>query len=219
MGVAGTGMAATTAREDMRRDLNLGNGPVLIFVGRLVAQKGVADLLRALAFLIADWPTASAVIVGDGPERAHLEACASELKIAERVRFAGNVDPARVPGYLAAADIFVAPAKAAPEGTAEGQGLAIIEAMLAGIPVVASRSGGVIDAVRQEETGLLVDEGAPAQIAAAVARLLRDRTLAKRLSTQARSMAAEAYSTDRAANAYAQLFAGVLAGTTKRSGP
>lgn len=200
-----------------------GDGPVLLFVGRLVAQKGVADLLQALAILSVDWPTACAVILGDGPERAHLEKRAKDLKIDERVRFVGNVDPVRVPGYLASADVFVAPAKATSEGAAEGQGLAIIEAMLAGLPVVASRSGGVVDAVRQEETGLLVDEDAPAQIAAAVARLLQDRSLAKRLSTQAQTMAAETYTADRTADAYSRLFADVFAGgltrPPKRSDP
>jgi len=196
-----------------------GDRPVLLFVGRLVAQKGVVDLLEALAILSTDWPTACAVIVGDGPERVYLEKRAKDLKIGERVRFAGSVDPVRVAEYLAAADVFVAPSKATSEGAAEGQGLAIIEAMLAGIPVVASRSGGVVDAVRPEETGLLVDEGAPAQIAVAVARLLRDRGLAERLSTQAQAMAAETYTTDRTADAYSRLFADVLARTPKRSGP
>ena len=207
MGVAAPESAPARSREDMRRELQLGDGPVLLFVGRLVAQKGVADLLQALAILAHDWPAASAIIVGDGPERPHLEARVAALKIDGRVRFVGPVDPARVPGYLAAADVFVAPSKATLDGTAEGQGLAVVEAMLAGLPVVASRSGGLVDAVRPEETGLLVDEEAPAQIAAAVARLLRDRDLARRLARQARAMAADTYAAERTADAFSRLFA------------
>jgi len=209
MGIVATGMLDTTTQSDMRRTLRLGSGPVLIFVGRLVPQKGVADLLHALAILSGEWPGACTVIVGDGPERLPLEARAKDLKIDKQVRFVGAVDPARVPEYLAAADVFVASARATREGAAEGQGLAIVEAMLAGIPVVASRSGGVVDAVRQEETGLLVDESAPAQIAAAADRLLKDRDLAKRLAAQAQAMAATTYSTDHAADAFSRLFAAI----------
>jgi phosphatidyl-myo-inositol dimannoside synthase len=204
-----TGPRGSNSRENRQK-------PVLIFVGRLVAQKGADDLLRALAILSDDWPTVRAVIVGNGPERENLEACAKELRIDDRVRFTGAVDPDRVPEHLAGADIFVAPARETPEGAVEGQGLAIIEAMLAGLPVVASRGGGVEDAVRHEETGLLVDPGAPAQIATAAGRLLRDRDLAKRLATRAQAMAVETYSTDRAADAYAHLFADAL---SARSGP
>jgi glycosyltransferase involved in cell wall biosynthesis len=203
-------------REDLRRSLRLGDGPVLLFVGRLVAQKGVADLLQALAILSDDWPTGSVVIVGDGPERARLEARASELNIEGRVHFAGLVDPVRVPDFLAAADVFVAPSKTDRDGAAEGQGLAVIEAMLAGLPVVASRSGGLVDAVRPDETGLLVDENAPDQIAAAVARLLRDSHLARRLADQARAMALESYSAIATAEAFSRLFAEVTANAIDR---
>lgn len=223
MGVAGPPVADPRAVDALRRELRLGGGPVLISVGRLVAQKGAADLLHALAILTGDWPAACAVIVGDGPERANLEARARDLKIRDRVRFVGAVDPRRVPGYLAIADVFVAPAKATPEGAAEGQGLAIIEAMLAGIPVVASRSGGVVDAVRQDETGLLVDENAPPQIAAAIARLMRERDLATRLAVRAQAMAAKTYAAERTAAAFSRLFAEITAtglpDTPPRAGP
>lgn len=211
MGVAVAEPAPARARQDTRRELRLDDGPVLLFVGRLVAQKGVADLLQAMAILAGDESAASAVIVGDGPERPRLEAQAAALRIDRRVRFVGLVDPARVPEYLAAADIFVAPSKAISEGGAEGQGLAVIEAMLAGVPVIASRSGGLVDAVRSEETGLLVDEGDPAQIAAAAARLLRDRDLAQRLARQARAMAVDTYAAERTADSFSRLFADLSA--------
>ena len=203
-------------REDLRRSLRLGDGPVLLFVGRLVAQKGVADLLQALVILADDWPAVRAVIVGDGPERARLEARARALKIDDRVHFAGPVDPARVPDFLAMADVFVAPSKTDRDGAAEGQGLAVIEAMLAGLPVVASRSGGMVDAVRPDETGLLVDENAPDQIASAVARLLRDPAMARRLADQARAMAMNSYSAAATADAFSRLFAEVSANAIGR---
>jgi glycosyltransferase involved in cell wall biosynthesis len=203
-------------REDLRRSLRLGDGPVLLFVGRLVAQKGVADLLQALVILADDWPAVHAVIVGDGPERAQLEAQAIALKIDGRVHFAGPVDPARVPDFLAMADVFVAPSKTDRDGAAEGQGLAVIEAMLAGLPVVASRSGGRVDAVRPDETGLLVDENAPDQIASAVARLLRDPAMARRLADQARAMAMNSYSAAATADAFSRLFAEVSANAIGR---
>jgi glycosyltransferase involved in cell wall biosynthesis len=191
-------------------------GPLLAFAGRLVAQKGVDDLLRAVAILGAERPHVGAIVLGDGPERAHLEALAQRLRIAGRVRFLGWVEPARVASYLAAADIFVLPAKATPDGGAEGQGLAVIEAMLAGTPVIASRSGGLVDAVRHEQTGLLVEEAAPAQIAAAVVRLLDDPALADRLAREAKALAATTYSRSGTAAAFAKIFAAVTAGDPGR---
>jgi glycosyltransferase involved in cell wall biosynthesis len=94
--------------------------------------------------------------------------------------------------------------------------LAVIEAMLACVPVITSRSGGMVDAVRPDETGLLVDENAPDQIASAVARLLRDPAMARRLADQARAMAMNSYSAAATADAFSRLFAEVSANAIGR---
>jgi glycosyltransferase involved in cell wall biosynthesis len=115
-----------------------------------------------------------------------------------------------VAAALAAADVVAAPSKRAPDGWVEAQGLTVVEAMAVGTPVVATRSGGVGDAVVDGETGLLVDEGSPAALAAAVSRLATDRALAERCAGAGRRVAVERYSREATAEAFSDLFEGLL---------
>jgi glycosyltransferase involved in cell wall biosynthesis len=135
-----------------------------------------------------------------------MEKLASDLAIADRVAFTGAVAPDDVPNYLAAADVFVGPSKRGPDGSSEGLGLTFIEAMLARTPVVASRLGGILDAVQHERTGLLVSENAPDEIADAVERLATDAALASRLRESAFEVARANFTRDAAAQAFSQLF-------------
>ena len=183
-----------------------GAGPVLAFAGRLVEEKGVDDLLEAVALLARDHPDVTAVVVGDGQDRGDLEARAGQLGVAGRVTFTGWAPPAEVAATLAAADVVAAPSKEAPDGWVEAQGLTVVEAMAVGTPVVATRSGGVVDAVVDGVTGLLVDERAPRQLAAAVDRLTADRGLAERCAAAGRRLAAEHYSREATAEAFSDLF-------------
>lgn len=145
------------------------SGPVrLVSVGRLSSEKGHDVLLRALSTLTAEGGDLALTIVGDGPERSRLTELAVALGVAERVRFTGVLTGRELAAELAAADLSVLPSRS------EGFGVAVIEAMATGLPVVATRSGGpetIIDA----ETGVLVATDDPAALAAgladAVARL------------------------------------------------
>jgi glycosyltransferase involved in cell wall biosynthesis len=197
---------AEEAVEALRRRYRRAGGPLLVFVGRLVEEKGAGDLIQAVARLARDMPGVSAMILGEGPDRPVLKGLAMGLGVAERVHFRGWADPGDVPAYLAAADIFVGPSKRAPDGWVEAQGLTFVEAMLAGTPVVATRSGGIPDAVRHEETGLLVSEDAPAEIAAAVARIAKDPALGARLARDGRALALDAFTRERSAGAFDALF-------------
>lgn len=183
-----------------------GAGPRLIFVGRVVEEKGVADLLRAVSLLATDLPDVRALIVGEGPERPAMEQLARSLGVAERVTFTGWVDPGKIPDYLVAADIFVGPSRRASDGWVEAQGLTFLEAMLAGIPVIATRVGGIVDAVRHEETGLLVGEAAPEEISAAVKRLARDPDLTGRLRRNGEILVRQQFTREVSAKAFSDLF-------------
>ncbi len=134
--------------ESLRRQLTLPvSKPIVTCVARLAAQKNQASLLWAIAQLRALAPAPHVALVGDGPDRARLEALAERL-LPERVTFAGRVeDP--VP-WLAAADLFVLPSRA------EGLPGALIEAMAAGLPCVATAIPGNVDLVRHNVTGRLV---------------------------------------------------------------
>ena len=197
--------------ERLRHEHRDGEGPLLVFIGRIVEEKGVEDLLRAVQLLAEHTPGRSALIVGEGQDRANMEQLAETLGVGDITHFTGWVDSADIPAYLRAADVFVGPSRTAANGWIEAQGLTFIEAMAAETPVVATRIGGVVDAVRDGETGLLVDERAPEQIASAVRRLWEDEELRSRLTNNAYTAAIQRFSRRSSAEAFSALFADLLA--------
>jgi phosphatidylinositol alpha-1,6-mannosyltransferase len=201
---------APDAARSVRAKHRTGNGPLVIFVGRLVEEKGVGDLLRAIALLSATRPDVTALILGDGQQRAEFEALATQLGIAERVRFTGWVDPMEVPSHLAAADVFVGPSKRSPQGWLEGQGLTFVEAMLAGTPVVGTDCGGIVDLVKHEDTGLVVRQNDPAGIAAAIERAVDDAELRGRIVAKARALAETEFTRATSAERFSALYTELL---------
>lgn len=193
--------------EEIRRSYRRDGGPLVVFVGRLVEEKGVGDLLRAVSILSVDRPDTTALVVGDGQDRALFEGLGRQLGLEDRVAFTGWVDPRQVGDYLAAADVFVGPSRRSKEGWVEAQGLTLAEAMLAGTPVVATDVGGISDTVRHEETGLLVEEASPRQIATAVARLIEAPEFARRLAEGAHAFARENLTRNGTASRFSELFA------------
>lgn len=208
MGVATELPDATIRRQAraIRARYRRGAGPLLLFVGRVIDEKGPEDLIRAVAHLRPRVPEVTALIVGDGQDRPHLQELVAELGLADCIRFLGWVQPAEVGTWLAAADCFVGPSRRAPNGWVEAQGVTLSEAMIAGTPVIATRLGGVPDTVIHEETGLLVDECAPDQIAAAVLRVVADPDLARGLTERGRRHAATRFSRRASAAAFSELF-------------
>jgi glycosyltransferase involved in cell wall biosynthesis len=143
-------------------------GEGLVFVGRLTDQKRVELALQAHARLQASRPGLRMAVVGDGPARPRLERLAAELGAGSLVRWLGQVPAGRVAEILGHADLFLFPARH------EGLGLAPVEAVVAGVPVVATRDGGgVLDILDEPGTGAVADPD-PAAIAEAAARLLAD---------------------------------------------
>jgi glycosyltransferase involved in cell wall biosynthesis len=210
MGASAGVIAPQLATSELRMRLRRGAGPLLAFVGRVIEEKGVGDTLQAVAQLSAALPDVCAVIIGEGPDRSRFERLASDLGIADRVHFTGWVEPAAVAGYLQAADMFVGPSKRSPEGWVEAQGLVFVEAMLAGVPVVATATGGVGDLVVDGRTGLVVPESDPAAIAHAVIRLHRDPGLSRRLALQAGDHARGEFTREASAARFSDLYAQLL---------
>lgn len=200
----------------LRAKWRRGGGPLLIFVGRLVPEKGVGDLLDAIHLLQATTPDVTALIVGEGPERSRFEEQARTLGIEERVAFCGWLSSAQVQLHLQAADIFVGPSRPAPGGGVEGQGLTMIEAMLTGLPVVSTESGGIIDAIRDGATGLVVQPAAPAEIADAIRRLITDPPLAARLGAAARELALQEFTQEMCVRRFSELYARLMVQPTAR---
>lgn len=188
-------------RAPLRALLGLSNdAPVILAVGRLVAKKGFDVLLRAAPAID---PQAQIVIVGDGDQRAELEALAAALGVAQRVRFTGNVPRHELTAYYNMADIFAMPSVRLP---ADGLNVAVVEAMSCGLPVVASDVGGNPLVVTDGDNGLLVGEGQDQALAQAINRLLADPALRLAMGRRSRQRVLEEFSWDRLAAEYDRLF-------------
>jgi glycosyltransferase involved in cell wall biosynthesis len=140
------------------------DGPRVVHVGNLVPAKNLARLVQAFAKARSEWGAGSLALVGDGPQRSELEGLAEELGIAEAVRFAGPVAPADVPRWLRACDV------ACLVSEREGFGLAAIEALACGRPVVVARDVPAATAVTEGVTGALCAADDVAGIASALAQ-------------------------------------------------
>jgi phosphatidyl-myo-inositol dimannoside synthase len=207
-----TGAAADPAQAaKLRRAHRRGGGPLLVFLGRLVDEKGVGDLIRAVGLLVPQLPDVTCVLLGEGQDRAAAEKLTAELGLSDRVTFVGWVPSEEVPHHLAAADALVAPSRHATSGWTEAQGLSIIEAMTAGTPVIASRVGGTVDTVVDGETGILVPERSPEAICAAVGRLVGDPVAAQTMASRAAAVTQRRFSRRSSAVAFTDLFERLLA--------
>jgi glycosyltransferase involved in cell wall biosynthesis len=179
-GVRGAG------RADARRRLGASERDVVILnVARLAPEKGQRYLVDALATVRQKVPEARVVFVGGGPDRAPLQRQSEMLGVAAAVRFAGAV--ADVRPFLAAADIFVFPS------LAEGFGIALAEAMAAGVPVVTTAVDGLAELVEDEVDGLVVPPRDASALADALLRLIDDPELRSRLAARARRTVAERF--------------------------
>lgn len=199
-----------------------GDGPLVVYAGRLVYEKGVQDLLAAVPRLRRRFPGLRVVVAGDGKYAPELHAEATRRRLGRTVRFTGflGTDPppepttpaqqteptipagpgVGLPALLAAADCAVVPSRYEPFG------IVALEAAAAGAPLAVSATGGLAEFVEPGVTGVSFPPGDPAALADAVTTLLRDEVLAHRLARRARALVTEQYSwpviADRTAEAY-----------------
>jgi 1,2-diacylglycerol 3-alpha-glucosyltransferase len=160
--------------QSVREKLGWGDDIVLISVGRLAKEKNFETLLQAAAQVMRERRHVRLVIVGGGLEEKSLSNLAQELGVADRVVITGTVPFEEVPSYLKAADIFCF------ASVTETQGLVTMEAMAAGLPIVAVAATGTSDAVDHGKDGLLT-ENDPASLAAALEQVIDDSDLRQRL--------------------------------------
>ncbi len=151
---------------------------VVHFVGRLVEKKGVADLIRAASQLSDSAHGGEIRIIGDGPLRTELELLAADL--GAPVRFLGWQEPAEVRRQLARSQLLVVPSCTAESGDSEGLPTVALEAMAAGLPVVGTDHGGIPEAVRHGETGLIVPERDPNALGKAIVHIIENPELGRR---------------------------------------
>jgi glycosyltransferase involved in cell wall biosynthesis len=207
-GVDLTRFAGPPAGDRLRHELGLPAAARLVVVAsRLTRLKGIEYFLEAAAALKPRYPDVRFLVVGETspPDPAylqHLERLAELLGVAERLVFTGRRSD--IPAVLGAADVAVMPS------LNEALSNVVLESMAAGAPIVATRVGGTPEALTDGVTGLLVPPGNAGAIAAAVSRLLDDRTLACRLGCAARERIADRFSVDRMVRATEDLYAELL---------
>lgn len=149
---------------------------VLVGLGRMVGKKGFSILLQALAILQKTTNSFNVLLLGDGPEKRHLQQLARDLDIDDKVSFTGDISWADVPGYLAAADILVMPS-IHDNGNVDGLPTVILEAMSAGKPIIASDVGGISMVVKDGVNGYLVPEKSPEYLANAIKKIIEQNSI------------------------------------------
>lgn len=187
--------------------------PVLASVGSLIPIKGHDVTLRAMSELSTEFPKLRARIVGEGIELARLRSLARELGVSDRVEFLGRRTRAEVAELLRASDIFVLPSRY------EGLGVAYLEAMASGLPVIAYRGQGIQEVIRHNDTGLLMvertAEGAPRALAAILRTLLKNPEIRETMGKAARQAVISGYTLRHQAEGLLQVFKSVIsAGST-----
>lgn len=187
-------------------------GKRVVFVGRLTPEKGGPLLLEAFAQVFAAHPDARLTVVGDGPQRAALEARARVLGLVEAVTFAGFCNQAQVAACLSKSDMLVLPS------FAEGVPVVLMEAMAAGLPTIASRVAGVPELVREGETGFVVPPGDLDTLANRLGRLMSDPNLCRRMGAAGRAVVNADYLVGKEAAWLARLLAGAGDGALRPVG-
>jgi colanic acid/amylovoran biosynthesis glycosyltransferase len=180
-------------------------------VGTLHEVKGQRHLIEAVAELAKRDVDVGVRFIGDGPDRDALTRLAAELGLTDRIEFLGLRTRAEVVALLAETDILVAPSVPTAAGKREGLPVVLIEAMAAGVPVVASHLSGIPELVDNEVTGLTVPPGDSGAIADAIARLASDPALGSRLASAGRQRVAADFDLDRNARRLIALFRGAPA--------
>jgi len=182
-------------------------GSRLLFVGTNWAVKGLDVLLRAMKDVTKALPEATLVVAGRDPARfgRKIEALCERLGLSDRVFFLGPVDHAALPGLLWHSDVFVLPSRM------EAFGVAVLEALAAGVPVVATEVGGIPEIVRDGVDSLLIPPDDSAALAAAIRKVVSDEALRRRLA-DAGPARAKAFGVERMISAIRKLYLELLAG-------
>lgn len=185
----------------LKERLGLKNERVVLTVSRLVEKNGIEDLLEGFVYAKrAHAKPLKLLIVGEGEMEPQLRKQAQDLGVGSAVIFVGSVPHEEIPQYLALADVFVRPSRS------EGLGTSFLEAMAAGVPVIGTRVGGIVDFLEDGKTGLYCSVGDAQDIAQKIIVLLSDEALRSRLIRQSREMVERKYDWDQIALRFREFY-------------
>lgn len=187
-------------KAKLRAELGLPEGPIVLFIGGLIELKGVDKLIRVSSSLSRDFDL-NLLIVGDGVERANLENLAKSMEL-EKITFTGWLPHNNVPSYTAASDILVLPSRS------EGLPNCIQEAMMCGVPAVASNVGGIPDLIKSGENGYIFEK--EAELEGYLREMLSSSELMATMSAKALHYAQEHFALDKLAEQVEELYNSIL---------
>ncbi len=192
--LAHCGVGPDDYRFTPKRNLPAEDGKIrLIGVGRLVEKKGFIYLIKACKNLTDEGANFELTIIGGGPLRKFLKARTKEYNLEDNIVFRGSCSEAEVKNALTESDICIAPSCEAADGEKEGIPVVIMEAMAAGVAVIATEHSGIPEIVKNRKTGVLVSERNPQVIAEAVKMLARDENLRKSCAENARKIVTQKF--------------------------
>jgi len=186
--------------------------PLIVAIGRLIAKKGFANLIRACGLLIEHRISFRCEIFGEGPLENQLRAQIEELGLQERVQLLGAKPQHDLKEHLARANVFVMPSVAEAEGGMDNLPTVIMEAMAAGLPVVSTRIGGIPEMVVENETGFLVQPEDAMALVGAIEKVTNDRSLGQRLGQAGHERAQKLFSIEKNARDLCALLNALRAG-------
>jgi len=170
------------------------NGELLLTVGRLAEKKGIKYLIEAMPLVLREYPEAKLIIIGDGPEKQSLLRLSGMLNLNENIIFLDKMPSKELPRYYASADIFIGPSIITESGDTEGLGVVFLEAIASGTPAIGSNVGGIPDIIKDNETGLLVEQKNPEELSKKINYLLRHKQIRETLAKEGRLFIEKNYS-------------------------
>jgi len=185
----------------------------LLAVGRFAEKKGFKYLIQAMPRILEKKPQVKLVLIGFGPQEEELKRLILELNLENSVLLPGSKTGDELAQYFATADIFIGPSVVTESGDTEGQGVVFLEAMASGTAVIASDVGGVRDAVRDMETGLLIPQKNPEAIAEKTLLLLENQELRNKLAVNGLSLAKSEYSWEKTAERFLETYGQIISTT------
>ncbi len=189
----------------------------ILTVGRLVEVKGIEYGIRAVARVLPDHPNVRYQIVGQGPLLTELKELATKLGVADQVEFLGGQTHDEVRRLYAGAHLFMLPGVVARDGAQEAQGLVLIEAQATGLPVLATRVGGVPESVLDGESGYLVDQGDVDALSAKLGYLIEHPALWPEMGRAGRRFAVEHFDIERLNDRLMDIYHHLLEGNAQQA--
>ncbi|HEY4499594.1 MAG TPA: glycosyltransferase family 4 protein [Candidatus Paceibacterota bacterium] len=186
--------------SELKQRLGITDEYVILTTSRLVHKNGTDILIRAMQLLRRNLPNVKCVIVGDGPERNQLSDLTQKLKLESNIQFVGQVPQKEIPYYFQITDVFIRPSRS------EGLGSSFLEAMAAGIPIVATPVGGIVDFLKDGETGFVTKVDDPSDCAIQLQRALTNVDQRKKIIIRAQQLIQEKYTWGKVVSAMSRIF-------------